>query len=427
MFIFLFFFYCISLFSASESQSDFVPVIEIKGPIGPAMHTYFNERLTQAEEMNAQFCILKIDTPGGLAVSMREMIKEMLGSSIATVAFVAPKGARAASAGTFIVYAANIAAMAPASNIGASSPVAMGGKGTDETMKKKIFQDSIAYITSLAELRHRNKAFAVDTVKDGKALSAEEALKSGVINIIAENETELLKQLNGMKVEVNGKKFTLETKNVQLKYMIPTLGEKILMKITDPTVAYFLLMLGFYGIIYEIMNFGLIAPGVLGVIAMLLGLYGIHLLPISYLAVLLLVLGVGLMIGEGLAPGFGVLGFGGVVSLAIGSFMILREGTMAYAFLYPLIAAIVFVSFLLIFFLARLVQRSRKMRPQHSKEKLIGVKGEVMSVDEEGKVVIYLFGQYVTKIIADENLKVGDKVEVVEITTSGYKVKKITD
>ena len=353
-------------FVANDVHADEVRVINLEGIISVANADFFIRALNKAQEEGAQLVVLRLDTPGGLDQSMRDMIKAILASRIPVAVYVAPSGARAASAGTFLMYASHIAAMSPATNVGSSTPVSLTGKDPGEnseprwnpfdskapedtkdnetegnkdgasqeekqktsapakgsSMEQKIMNDAIAYIKGLAELRGRNAEWAEKTVREAANLTASEALEQNVIEFIASDLSDLLAQIDGMTLTFNGITVTLKTKDVLITQIKPDWRTKLLAILTNPTVAVGLITLGFWGLVYEFMNPGSLIGGVAGLIFILLGAYGLNMLPINYAGVLLILLGLALMIFEAITPTFGVLLVGGVVSFVIGAIIL---------------------------------------------------------------------------------------------------------
>ena len=315
-----------------------VVVVTLDGAITPATADYAARAMRKAADRNAALIVLKLDTPGGLDTSMRSIIKVILASPVPVATFVAPDGARAASAGTFILYASHIAAMAPATNLGAATPVAIGGdetgkpggeKGskkngekqqptTRESLRSKQVNDAAAYIRSLAQLRGRNADWGERAVREAVSLPAEEALKLKVIDVVARDVPELLKKLEGRKVSVQGGERTLQIAGATITEIEPDWRTRLLMVITDPSVAVILMMLGLYGLIFEFMNPGFVLPGVLGGICLLIALYAFQLLPVNYAGIALILLGCAFLVAEAFMPSFGALGIGGVAAIAIG-------------------------------------------------------------------------------------------------------------
>jgi membrane-bound serine protease (ClpP class) len=322
-----------------------VVVVTLEGAVTPAAADYVVRAIRKAADSQAALVVLQLDTPGGLDKSMRAIIKSILASPVPVATFVAPDGARAASAGTFILYASHIAAMAPATNLGAATPVAIGAeepKGVTDKSKKddksevpssrdslrsKQINDAAAYIRGLAAARGRNADWAERAVREAVSLPAEEAKKLDVIDLVARDVPDLLKQLDGRKVSVQGGERILKTAGAAQVEVEPDWRTRLLMVVTDPSVAVILMMIGIYGLIFEFMNPGFVVPGVLGGICLLIALYAFQLLPINYAGIALMVLGVAFMVAEAFMPSFGALGIGGLAALVIGMFILVDPDT----------------------------------------------------------------------------------------------------
>src|SRR5438067_2222389 len=323
-----------------------VAIVPLEGAIGPASADFVRRAIERAATDGTQLVVLRIDTPGGLDSAMREIIKSILASPVPVASYVAPSGARAASAGTFIMYASHIAAMAPGTNLGAASPVAiMGGasdkdgKKSDDTMMHKAMNDAVAYIRGLAQLRRRNADWAEQAVREAVSLPADEALKKKVIDLIAPDVPALLRAVEGRTVEAGSAKHTLHVAGIAPAEFVPDWRTRFLGVITNPSVAYLLILLGAYALLFEFMNPGLILPGVVGTIALLVALYALHLLPVNYAGLALIFLGIGFMVAEAFFPTYGSLGIGGLIAfvlVAILLFMslkVFREYERAVVFL----------------------------------------------------------------------------------------------
>ena len=407
-------------------------LLDLNGPIGPALGDYVGRGLAKARDRNAAVVVLRIDTPGGLDASMREIVQDILASPIPVVGYVAPSGARAASAGTYILYAAHIAAMAPGTNLGAATPVQIGAprspfplpRGGDEdaerdgaekppAMEEKAVSDAIAYIRSLAQLRGRNVEWAERAVREAASLSAADALEMGVIDLVAESLGVLFERLNGRTVTLADGDRTLETVPMTIHVIEPDWRTELLAVITNPNVALLLMLLGFYGIVLEFYNPGMIFPGVIGAISLLLALYALQVLPVNYVGLALMLLGLGLMLAEVFYPGFGALGLGGVAAFVIGSIMLLETDVPGFGVSRLLIGSIAGISASGFLLLLMFLMRSRRRVPVTGMEEMIGSSGEVIDwTGELGHVRVH--GE-VWRASADETLAPGAPVRVERI------------
>ncbi len=400
-------------------------VFSVEGAIGPAVGDYLKRGMKQAQESQAALIIIQIDTPGGLDTSMRDIIREILSSPVPVVTYVYPGGARAASAGTYILYASHIAAMAPATNLGAATPVQIAGfpGGGDEdgeppesgpepgAMEKKIINDAVAYIRGLAQMRGRNAEWAEQAVREGVSLSAREALDENVIDVVAENLSELLAAIDGREVEALGMKRVLSTAHIQIRHVEPDWRSRLLATITDPNIAYILMLIGIYGLIYEFASPGMIFPGVVGAISLLLALFAFHVLPINFAGLALMLLGITFMIGELFLPSFGALGIGGVIAFVIGSIMLLDTGIPGYGVSIPLIAFFAATSAGFFMFILGMVIKSRKRPIVSGMEEMIGAHGEALEdFDGEGRVRVHSESW---NAHSETPLRRGDRVRVV--------------
>ena len=431
------------LLLAEVASAAKVWVIELQGAIGPASADYFIRSLEDAEDAEVDLVVVRLDTPGGLDKSMRDMIKALLASSVPVATYVSPNGSRAASAGTYIMYASHIAAMAPATNIGSSTPVSIGGgsplpfpqaptpgqePGSDEeegggegdgvkppgtTMERKVINDAVAYIRSLAELRGRNVEWAEKTVREASNLPASEALEQNVIDIVADDLDDLLAALHGQTLDVDGREVTLDTASNEIERIVPDWRYELLGLITDPNVAYILLMIGVYGLIFEFYNPGGGAAGVVGVICLLLGAYALQMLPINYAGLALMIVGIGLLVAEAFSPSFGVMGTGGVVAFVMGSIILMDTDLPAYQISIPIIAAFAATSAGLLFFAMGAAFKARAAAVVTGVEGMIGGDGEVLE-DFDGNGRIRAFGE-IWRATSDEPLTKGAQVTVTAV------------
>ena len=389
-------------------------LIEIKDAISPATREFFLRTLARAEKQKAALLVLVLDTPGGLSDSMRDMIQGILNSQIPVVTYVAPSGAHAASAGTFILYASHIAAMAPGTNLGAATPVSIGGsepadkedrdedkgKDTDGDAKKsappstamgrKVMNDSVAYIRSIAEMRGRNVEFAEAAVVEAASITATEALKRGVIDLIADDLPGLMTALDGREVKLPIGVRVLHTKGVLLQRIEMDWRARLLSVLTNPMVAYGLLLIGIYGLMFEGYNPGAVLPGVVGGVCLLLGLYALQVLSVNFAGLALVLLGVGMMIAEFFVPSFGALGFGGLVAFVIGSIVLMDTDTAGMEVSRGLIGGIATAGGTLMLGTIWLAMRARRRPVSTGREQLVGDTAEAVSAfNGKGQVRIY--------------------------------------
>jgi membrane-bound serine protease (ClpP class) len=413
---------------SAKDTGGHVLLLTIEDAIGPATDDYIERALQTAARDQATLVVIRMDTPGGLDTAMRGIIKNIISSAVPVASWVAPSGSRAASAGTYILYASHISAMAPGTNLGAATPVAIGGmpspdKGkpgipgkqdeagkTDEagkadkadkadeaepmeqmdTSKRKSINDAAAYIRGLAELRGRNQDWAEKAVREAVSLQASEALKLNVIDLIAADMAELLKKINGREVSVLGKKITLETEGLVVRELEPDWRSRLLSVITNPNIAYILLLVGIYGLILEFSNPGAIVPGTIGAISLLIALYALQLLPINYAGVGLILLGVALMIGEAYQPSFGILGMGGVVAFVIGSVIMMDTEAPGFGINLSVIVTFAISSAVVFILLVGMAMKSRRRPVVSGSEQLIGANGVAMDdFDDAGMVFVH--------------------------------------
>jgi membrane-bound serine protease (ClpP class) len=414
-------------------------VLDVQGPIGPATRDFLSRSLETAAERDAALVIIRMDTPGGLDASTRDIVKAILNSSVPVATFVAPEGARAASAGTYILYASHLAVMSPATNVGAATPVSIIGgtpapdkkspfeperkaekqdgedaedakEGADESaeesadesadadaetpsgdaMTQKVVNDAVAYIRGLADKRGRNADWAERAVREADSITSDNALELGVIDFIAKDVGELLEKADGMTVEVNDREVELDTSGLVIERLEPDWRNEFLAVITSPTIAYLLLLIGVYGLILEGYNPGAVLPGVVGAICLLMALYAFQMLPVNYAGLGLILLGIILIIAEVMAPSFGALGFGGVISIVIGSIILIDTDVPGFGVSRPLIGSIAAFASLGLLAIIWFAVRARHRPVVSGREELVGAAGVALeNFAGEGHVFIH--------------------------------------
>ncbi|WP_425591752.1 NfeD family protein [Halomonas getboli] len=437
--------------AAAQQQRDTALVMTLDGAIGPATGDYFLRGLDIAAEREARLVVVQLDTPGGLDASMRDMISAMLSSEIPVVFYVSPGGARAASAGTYLLYASHVAAMAPATHLGSATPVQIGGGGglpgigePDEpsaqdpaasggkdksaaapastegdeaqatrdgvepsedgqateteapkrrgetAMERKVLEDAVAYIRSLADRHGRNADWAEDAVREAVNLTAREALERNVIDVLATDLDDLFAQLDGREVVMENGTLTLQTADLVVERFDPDWRTRLLEVITTPNVAYFLMIIGFYGLIFELANPGSLVPGTIGIICLLLALFAFQVLPVNYAGLALILVGLALIVGEALMPSFGILGIGGIVAFVIGSVMLMDADTLNISL--PLIGGVALVAAGLMLWVMTRFLGLRRRTPRTGQEELIGNEAVALE-DFQGEGHVRLRGE----------------------------------
>lgn len=444
----------VTLPTGADQGKRVAMILNVSDAIGPAIGDYIHRSLEDAAERNAAIVILRLDTPGGLDTSMREIIRDIIASPVPVIIYVSPSGARAASAGTYMLYAAHLAAMAPATNLGAATPVQMGGipdikppampdpdrdkeegeagenNGEDQSndqdndggktvpvsgdaMTKKIINDAVAYIRGLAEMRGRNAEWAEKAVRDAASLSSEMALQKDVIDIIATDINDLLVQANDWQVHINGRDVTLDTDDLDIVTIEQDWRTELLAVITNPNIAYILMLLGIYGLFFELANPGYVLPGVIGAICLLLALYSLQVLPVNYAGLGLIILGIVFMIAEIFAPSFGALGLGGIIAFVVGSVILFDADGNEMQVAVPIIAAVTIASSAFFLIALRLVFAAHRKPVVSGVEEMLGGTGQVLEdFDHSGR--IHIHGE-TWQVHSKSTLKRGDKVRVIAI------------
>ena len=418
---------CVSRLSSAAND---VWILDVRGPIGVATMEYVVSSIDLAHSDNSPnqptLIILKLDTPGGLDNAMRGIIKRILSSNIPIVGYVHPQGARAASAGTYILYATHIAAMSPATNLGAATPVQIGlpvvGSEPDDqinksdnnnAMTRKIVNDATAYIEGLADLRGRNREWAAEAVLSGASMSAKDALEANIINIIAYDIDDLLTQLNGFAVVINGQQSALNLNDINIVNISANWRQKFLSVVGNPSFAFILILIGIYGLIFEFSNPGGGVLGLVGAVCILTALYGFQVLPINHAGLALILLGIGLMIAEVYSPSFGIFSIIGAVSLIIGSVILIDTPEPAFQIALPIILSVAISSIGFVFLTFGMLFKSRQQKKVSGIESLLGETAEIESINKD--ITLARLQGELWQVQANEPLILGDKVTVSSI------------
>jgi membrane-bound serine protease (ClpP class) len=424
-------------FAVAAGHADrFATLVVLDGAIGPAVSRYVERAIVDAHDQHSSVVVLQVDTPGGLDSSMRDIIKSILASPVPVVTYVAPSGARAASAGTYILYASHLAAMAPATNLGAATPIPVGGEpvaapptpagnpGDANKPAKRIelpgtagerksVNDAVAYIRGLAQLRHRNADWAENAVRAAASLSAEDALQLHVIDVIAMDVPDLLRQIHGRRISIADRDTVLDTKSLTVHRVVPDWRTRLLAVLTHPTIAYGLLLIAIYGLLLEGYNPGAVLPGVVGAVSLLLALYALQLLQVNYAGIALIALGVGLMIAEFFMPTFGSLGVGGLTAFVIGSIILLDRGTPGMGVALPLIAGLATAGAIVILTIGLLAARARRRPVSTGVETMIGASVDVINdIQNQGMV---RYGGELWNAYALSPLRAGQRARIVRV------------
>jgi membrane-bound serine protease (ClpP class) len=410
-------------------------ILEINGAIGPATSHYVTKALETAHLNGSRIVVLQIDTPGGLDTSMRDIIRAILASPIPVVSYVSPSGARAASAGTYILYASHIAAMAPATNLGAATPVSIGGgnehpdgakpdKPADDkvppaaqppesAMERKVLNDAVAYIRGLAELRGRNADWAEQAVRGAASLSASQALKENVVDVVAHDIPDLLKQIDGREVRVGNNHVKLATQDLSIASVKPDWRVELLSVITNPTIAYGLLLIGIYGLLFEGYNPGAVFPGVVGAISLLVALFAFQILSVNYAGLALVALGVGMIVAEFFFPTFGSLGLGGLIAFVVGSLILFDTDIPGMNIGLPVIAALATVGGLVVVAMTWVASRSLRRPVVTGVQTMVGANAEVLDTfTGKGRI---RYGGEIWNALSSSAVRAGQIVRITRV------------
>jgi membrane-bound serine protease (ClpP class) len=416
--------FCLFIFSLQlNAEERKVIQASFDGIIGTISSRYMEKVIRKAEEENAECVVFLLDTPGGHMTAMKNMVKSELNSKVPIVVFVYPRGGGAVSAGVFITLAAHIAAMSPGTNIGAAHPVAMGKK-MDEEMKKKVTNDAVAYIETIAQERSRNVEWARDAVKKSISVSAEEALEKNVVDVIARDVNSLLVMIDGMEVEVKGEKRVLHTKNIKIEEINLSFRENFLNRISNPNIAYILLTMGSAGLVYEITHPGAIFPGVFGAVCLILAFFAFQTLPFSYAGIALIIMAMIMFFLETRTPTNGPLTAGGIASMLLGSAILFdTDAPFLRASWGVMLPIIIFIAAFFLF-VAYMVVRVLRRKPTTGKRGLVGEIASAKSKITPGKVgSVFIHGEF-WDAVSEEEIKRGEEVEILSVEGLKLKVKK---
>lgn len=451
------------LHSAETNSPKRAMQLTLDGSVNPAIAHFLVENIEEAAEQDYQLIIIKMNTPGGLDLAMRDIIRAILSSPVPVATYVYPPGSRAASAGTYILYASHVSAMAPATNLGAATPVSIGGMpspeqqdspdssdkdsnkdkdngkdgaseqaspaksspGGQSAMEKKVINDAEAYLRSLADYHGRNIDWVRNAVREGESLSSKEALEVGVIDLIADNPQQLLSMIHQKSVRLPSGQDEIDTEGMIIVEIEADWRTQLLSIISDPNIAYILLIIGIYGLIFEGYNPGTFIPGVIGAISLLLAFYALQIMPVNYVAAGLLVLGIALLVVEAFSPSFGILGVGGVIAFVIGSFLLFDEPETGMAVAMPILIFVTIVSVILLSFVLSLAIRARNRPVVTGTDEMLSEIG-IVEHDFEEKGWIKIHGE-IWKARSPQPLKAGQKVKVVAVNDLDLDVTPIVD
>lgn len=445
------------LHSAETNSPKRAMQLTLDGSVNPAIAHFLVENIEEAAEQDYQLIIIKMNTPGGLDLAMRDIIRAILSSPVPVATYVYPPGSRAASAGTYILYASHVSAMAPATNLGAATPVSIGGMpspdqkdspdkektesedkdeseqaspaksspGGQSAMEKKVINDAEAYLRSLADYHDRNIDWVRNAVREGESLSSKEALEIGVIDLIAENPQQLLSMIHQKSVRLPDGQAQIDTQGMVIVEIETDWKTRLLSIISDPNIAYILLIVGIYGLIFEGYNPGTFIPGVIGAISLLLAFYALQIMPVNYVAAGLLVLGIALLVVEAFAPSFGILGVGGIIAFVLGSFLLFNEPETGMAIAMPILIFVTIVSVIMLSFVLSLAIRARNRPIVTGTEEMLSEVG-VVEHDFNDKGWIKIHGE-IWKARSTQPLKAGQKVKVVAVNDLDLDVIPVVD
>ncbi|WP_417445465.1 NfeD family protein [Kangiella sp.] len=447
------------LHSAETNSPKRAMQLTLDGSVNPAIAHFLVENIEEAAEQDYQLIIIKMNTPGGLDLAMRDIIRAILSSPVPVATYVYPPGSRAASAGTYILYASHVSAMAPATNLGAATPVSIGGMPSPEqpnqpeqgkepsqdeassdkskeqpnqsapsnktAMEKKVINDAEAYLRSLAAYHGRNIDWVKNAVREGESLSSTEALEIGVIDLIAENPQQLLSMIHKKSARLPSGQAEIDTEGMTIELVEVDWKTQLLSIISDPNIAYILLIVGIYGLIFEGYNPGTFIPGVIGAICLLLAFYALQIMPVNYVAAGLLVLGIALLVVEAFAPSFGILGVGGIIAFILGSFLLFNEPETGMAIAMPILIFVTIVSVILLSFVLSLAIRARNRPVVTGTDEMMSEIG-VVEHDFEDKGWIKIHGE-IWKARSAQPLKAGQQVKVVAVNDLDLDVIPISD
>jgi membrane-bound serine protease (ClpP class) len=411
---------------AAPAKAPLVRHLKIDGVVSPIMAEFLVEGIERAEKDGATLVVVSLDTPGGLDPSMREIIKKILASKVPVAVYVSPPGGRAASAGTFITLAAHIAAMAPNTSIGAAHPVTlgMGGEGGDEAMTEKVTNDAASYIKSLAKRRGRNEKWAELAVRKSASLSAEDAVAENVVDFVADDLNDLLAKADGRRVKVSGGEVTLHTVGARVEEETPDFRQRLLGVLTDPNVAYILLIIGFYGLIFELSNPGTILPGVAGGICIILAFYALSTLPVNYAGVALIVFALILFVAEIKVTSHGLLAIGGTISMLLGSILLIDTPATYLRISWAVIIPAVVTTVLFFLFAVGMGLRAQRRKPTTGDKGMVGERGRAVTAVGPAGGQVFVRGEY-WKATSAEQVPAGAAVEVVKADGLTVEVRRL--